>query len=102
MSIPEAAIESAAEALAVAGVRALSGAHSLYRRGLARRAIEAAMPAIREAIAQEIEADGRAAVQWLADHRSDATDMGRLIGTEDAYKDAIRIVRGTTQREGDN
>lgn len=58
------------------------------------RADMVSLQGLRAAIAQEIETQGREAVKWLAEHCVDATDMGRLIGTEDAYKDAIRIVRG--------
>lgn len=93
MSIPDAAVEAAAEALARRNWGDTLNAADYIRE--ARAAIEAAMPAIREALAQEIEAAGRADVEWLARvANKDKTDMGRLIGSEDAWKDALRIVRG--------
>lgn len=80
-----------------------AGAHALrsfpglelehQERRLASAVIRAALPKIVEHITAQIEAEGRTQVQWLAGTCSDATDMGRLIGTEDAYKDAIRIVK---------
>lgn len=40
----------------------------------------------------EIVKEGRSAVEWLAKTAGDAVDRARLIGAEDAYKDALRIL----------
>lgn len=60
----------------------------------ARVALAAALPVLLEELAQHIEAQGRDEVAWLADHASDRIDRARLIGSEDAWKSAIRVVRG--------
>ena len=51
------------------------------------------LPVVRQQAADQIEREGREAVQFLA---GDETQLGRyrLVGAEDAYKDAIRVVRG--------
>lgn len=78
MSIPEAAIEAAAS-------RILG-----HNRLEAKQALEAAMPAIREALAQEIEAyRGAEPKDWMS---VDDQDVGIWNGLEDA----ARIVRGGT------
>lgn len=96
--LPPAAIEAAARALYARHSADEPGVNIPALRAEATAVIRAAMPAIaehlRETVAQEIEAQGREVVKWLDEHRSDAKDMGRLIGTEDAYKDAIRIAKG--------
>lgn len=87
MTIPDAAIEAAAKAIHGATTRepkwALTAdAYKRFYRAEARAAIEAAMPAIREALAQEIEAESPKV-------------GGMLSGAQaDGYRDAARIVRG--------
>lgn len=49
--------------------------------------------AVRADLAEKIHAAGRDDVRWLASHASDNIDRARLIGAEDAWKAAIRIVR---------
>ncbi len=62
-----------------------------------RTAIEAALPELRAALAEQVEAAGREEVQWLADHaQDDARDRARLIGAEEAWRSALRIIRGAS------
>lgn len=82
-----------------AGAHALRGNSSglnleKLERELAGRVVRAVIPVIRRELAAEVEASGRADVEWLAANRKDKLDMGRLIGSEDAWKDALRIIRG--------
>jgi hypothetical protein len=81
--IPDAAIEAAGDE-----VWSMTGG-SPDSRAIAEQAIEAAMPAIREAIAQEIEAeyDNRRAT-------GDKHDGGYRAGFLDGLDNAERIVRG--------
>ncbi len=73
-------------------------ASSDYDRGrmLSEAAVAAAEPIIRAAIAAEMEQAGRDEVAWLSQHATDAIDRARVIGTEDAWKAAIRNVKGDT------
>jgi hypothetical protein len=77
MSIPDAAIEAAAQVM--------RGMRSYTYDTLARAAIEAAMPAIREGIAQEIEA-----MSVLDTDRQ----QPRTLGAKQVRGRAARIVRG--------
>ena len=54
-------------------------------------ALAAAVPLVLDEVARRIEADGREVVQFLA---GDETKEGRfrLVGAEDAYKDALAVV----------
>jgi hypothetical protein len=47
----------------------------------------------RARIARNIEAAGREDVGWLASHQDDRLDSARVVGAEDAWKAALRIVR---------
>jgi hypothetical protein len=92
MSIPDAAIEAAAEALDTLG----SVGPNLMPEYVARAAIEAALPAIREAIAQEIEAEANLA--WTAYTSAKPVDSDLLAAASEGMVDAMfaaaRIVRG--------
>lgn len=87
MKIPTAAIEAAAANLA-------GYVFSMYdERKLARAAIEAAMPAILEAIAQEIITNGPALNYEL---NYDGTEDPRRAAYVEGHREAVDFVRGVT------
>ena len=100
--LPDEAVEAAAKALYAAHGRLatwteLAPDQRMYWADLASVSVATAAPVLervlRDRIANEIEREGREAVSFFA---GDDTKEGRcrLIGAEDAYKDAIHIVRG--------
>jgi hypothetical protein len=95
-TISDEVLAAASEGLRRCGVEVGSVGGEDYRRHIARGALLAAAPhieaAIRQAIAAEIEAEGRTVVGMLCQETE--KDRWRLIGAEDAYKDSIRIALG--------
>lgn len=56
--------------------------------------LQVALPLLTARFAADVEKAGRADVQWLADHAQNETDRARLIGAEDAWKGALRVIQG--------
>lgn len=60
------------------------------------KALDIMLPAIREAIAADVREAARDNVTWLREHKQNHDDLIRIVATEDAYRDALRTIEGSS------